>query len=160
MTAAGDPAPDRSQLAPDPLVSTSSPPAQPADRTAGETPATTPRAVLVVDDNAVNRYMLSRHVAQLGLEAETAENGQVALDLLSQRGFDLVLLDVIMPVLDGYQTLDALKRDPKLRDLPAIMVSGVDEIDSVVRCIERGAEDYLTKPFYHVLLRARINACL
>jgi len=161
MTAAGDPSPDRSHLVTGSSESLSNaPPHQQVDRAAGDPQAMSPRAVLVVDDNAVNRYMLSRHVAQLGLEAETAENGQIALEMVAHRSFDLVLLDVMMPVLDGYQTLDALKRDPKLRDLPVIIVSGVDEIDSVVRCIERGAEDYLTKPIDHVLLRARINACL
>src|SRR5262249_42096575 len=83
-----------------------------------------------------------------------------ALALLRAEPFDLVLLDVLMPEMDGYTALEQIKADERLREIPVIMVSGLDEIDSVVRCIERGAEDYLYKPFDRVILRARMNACL
>jgi CheY-like chemotaxis protein len=88
------------------------------------------------------------------------ENGLRALERLQSEKFDLVLLDVLMPEMDGYQLLEHTKRDPALRDIPVIMISSLDEIESVVRCIEQGAEDYLPKPFDPVLLRARIGACL
>lgn len=116
--------------------------------------------LLVVDDNGVNRFMLSRYIQQEGHEVTAAENGRQALELISTQPFDLVLLDVLMPELDGYAVLEQLKADERLRDIPVIMISGVEEIESVVRCIELGAEDYLPKPFNQTLLRARIGACL
>jgi class 3 adenylate cyclase len=118
-------------------------------------------AILVVDDNEDNRYTLTRRLVREGYtEPATAENGRQALELLRTRSFNLVLLDVMMPELNGYQVLEALKADEQLRHLPVIMISAVDEIDSVIRCIELGAEDYLSKPFNPVLLRARIGASL
>jgi signal transduction histidine kinase len=114
----------------------------------------------VVDDTPANRELLAEHVAQLGHRVATAEGGRQALTLLRGGGFDLVLLDVLMPEVDGFTVLEQAKADPALREIPAIMVSGLGEVDSVVRCIEAGAEDYLTKPFDPVILRARINACL
>src|SRR4051812_23315564 len=116
--------------------------------------------ILVADDKANNREMLCRYVTQLGHQATAAENGRTALALLRGRPFDLVLLDVLMPEMDGYVALGHIKADAALREIPVIMISGLDEVDSVVRCIEKGAEDYLYKPFDPVLLRARINACL
>jgi len=116
--------------------------------------------ILVVDDNRVNRIKLSRSLEQQGHAVALAEHGQQALDMLAQRSFDLVLLDIIMPEMDGYQVLERIKSDSVLRDIPVIVISAVDEIDSAVRCIEMGAEDYLPKPFNPVLLRARLNACL
>ncbi len=89
-----------------------------------------------------------------------AENGRQALEKLQAEPFDLVLLDVQMPEMDGYQVLEQLKADPRLRDIPVIMISAVDELESVVKCIELGAQDYLPKPFNPVLLRARLTACL
>ena len=89
-----------------------------------------------------------------------AESGQRALELLAVEEFDLVLLDLMMPDLNGFQVLERLKADERLHDVPVIMISGLQETDSVIRCIEAGAEDYLTKPFNPVLLRARISACL
>jgi class 3 adenylate cyclase len=89
-----------------------------------------------------------------------AEHGGEALELLRQQPFDLILLDVLMPELDGYEVLAKLQDDPHLRDIPVIVTSALDEIDSVVRCLEMGAEDYLTKPVNPVLLNARINASL
>ncbi len=122
--------------------------------------ASVPGHVLVVDDNEGNRDMLSRQLQRQGHTVATAENGQLALERLRAEAFDLVLLDMMMPVLDGYSTLDAIKSDPALRHLPVIMISALDELASVVRCIERGAEDFLPKPFNPTLLRARIGAGL
>ena len=121
-----------------------------------------PRAgdLLVVDDNRVNRLLLGRAVEQIGHTVTFAENGREALALLKQRAFDLILLDIEMPELNGYQVLEALAADAQLRDLPVVMLSSVEEVDSVARCIEMGAEDYLFKPVNTVLLRARIGASL
>ena len=118
---------------------------------------------LVVDDSAVNRKLLAQLLIGLGIHAHEAGDGAAALTTLrGERGraVDLVLLDVEMPELDGYATLAAIKSDDSLRHLPVIMVSGVDEVGSVVRCIEMGATDYLTKPYDPALLRARVNASL
>lgn len=122
--------------------------------------APVPGHILVVDDNEGNRDMLSRQLVRQGHTVATASDGQAALDRLRAESFDLVLLDMMMPVLDGYSTLDAIKTDPALRHLPVIMISALDELASVVRCIERGAEDFLPKPFNPTLLRARIGAGL
>jgi class 3 adenylate cyclase len=115
---------------------------------------------LVVDDNEVNRDLLGRWLRRAGHCVLAAAEGGQALALLAEQPVDVILLDVIMPGLNGYQVLERLKADPRLRHLPVIMISALDEIDSVVRCIEGGAEDYLTKPFNPVLLQARITACL
>ena len=117
---------------------------------------------LVVDDSAVNRLVLVRRLETLGLEVIQAENGLQALDVLSAEPgrVDVVLLDVLMPELDGYQTLAAMKADDETRHIPVLIVSGVDELDSVVRCIELGASDYLPKPINPSILAARINASL
>jgi phosphoserine phosphatase RsbU/P len=118
-------------------------------------------ALLVVDDNEDNRYTLTSRLKRQGYgNLTTAVNGRQALDLLRSRPFDLILLDIMMPELNGYQVLEQLKADDTLRHIPVIMISAVDELDSVVRCIELGAEDYLPKPFNATLLKARIGACL
>jgi class 3 adenylate cyclase/CheY-like chemotaxis protein len=117
-------------------------------------------AILVVDDNEGNREMLSRRLTRQGYAVASAEGGRQALALAKSRSFDLVLLDVMMPDLDGYEVLRQLKADATLRDIPVLMISALDEMDSVVRCIQLGAEDYLPKPFDPVLLQARIGACL
>jgi adenylate cyclase len=117
-------------------------------------------AVLVVDDNEINRDLLSRRLMREGYRVETAANGRESLEMIRQHAFALVLLDVMMPEMNGYQVLQHLKADADLRHIPVVMVSALAEIDSVVRCIELGAEDYLTKPFNPVLLKARVNACL
>ncbi|MGH9202314.1 MAG: adenylate/guanylate cyclase domain-containing protein [Vicinamibacterales bacterium] len=118
-------------------------------------------ALLVVDDNEDNRFTLTQRLKRegYGIVACTC-NGREALDLLADRPFDLVLLDIMMPEMDGYQVLDHLKADTTLRNIPVVMISAIDEIDSVARCIGLGAEDYLAKPFNAVLLRARVAACL
>jgi adenylate cyclase len=119
-----------------------------------------PGTLLVVDDNRVNRLLLGRALEQLGHTVHFAENGREALEALRHRQVDLILLDIEMPEMDGYQTLAALAADPHLRDIPVVMMSSVEEVDSVARCIEMGAEDYLFKPVNPVLLRARIGASL
>jgi serine phosphatase RsbU (regulator of sigma subunit) len=116
--------------------------------------------ILVVDDNQVNRKLLTQNLQQQGHTVETAEDGEKALQRLHDGAFDLVLLDLEMPKKDGFQTLIEMKQDAGLRHIPVIMITAVDELESTVRCIEMGAEDYLPKPFNPVLLRARINASL
>ena len=143
--------------------STPKPAAAPAPDpiTLDETPEIARQAsILVVDDNETNRDLLSRRVERLGYRTSVAENGKQALSLLAEEPFDLVLLDILMPEMDGYQTLAALKSDPKLRNVPVIMISAIDQIDSIVRCIEMGADDYLPKPFNPTLLKARISASI
>ena len=108
----------------------------------------------------MNRDMLSTLVEADGHKALLAENGRIGLEMLKAEPFDLVLLDVMMPEMNGYQVLEQLKADENLRAIPVIVLSALDEIGSVVRCIELGAEDYLPKPFDPILLRARIGACL
>jgi class 3 adenylate cyclase len=118
-------------------------------------------ALLVVDDDEDNRYTLSSRLKREGYTNLTmANDGRQALELLQSQTFDLVLLDIMMPELNGYQVLEQLKVSPKLRDVPVIMISAIDEMASVVRCIELGAEDYLPKPFDAALLRARVGATL
>jgi CheY-like chemotaxis protein len=118
--------------------------------------------LLVVDDNEMNRDMLSRRLLRQGYVVVTAENGRQAIDLIEAdvKRFDLVLLDIMMPEMDGYQVLERLKADARLRHIPVIVISSLDEMKSVVQCIELGAEDYLPKPFDPVLLKARIGASL
>jgi class 3 adenylate cyclase/CheY-like chemotaxis protein len=129
-------------------------------RASAEQPAPSRPVILVVDDNAENRDMLARRLTRQSYEVLTAAGGLGALEMLTARPIDLVLLDVMMPDLDGYAVLQRLKADPALRDIPVLMISALDELESVVRCIQLGAEDYLGKPFEPVLLQARIGACL
>ena len=116
--------------------------------------------LLIVDDNKVNRLLMTRGLEQQGHSTASAENGRVALEMLRREEFDLVLLDMEMPEMDGFQVLEQLVKDLKLRDLPVIVTSSLEGIDNVVRCIELGAEDFLTKPVNPVLLKARIGASL
>ncbi len=116
--------------------------------------------ILVVDDNGVNRDMLAELVSMLGHTVATAPNGRRALERLRDDAFDLVLLDVMMPEMDGFAVLRHMRAEERLSQIPVIMISGIDELASVVQGIEQGAEDYLTKPFDPVLLRARIGASL
>ena len=116
--------------------------------------------VLVVDDDRMNRMLLRRSLESVGHVVRTAENGREALEVVRDDPPDVVLLDILMPELDGVAVLERLKADDGLNHLPVIMISAVDETESVLRCIEMGAEDYLPKPFDPVLLRARINAGL
>ncbi len=117
-------------------------------------------AILVVDDVAGNRELLSRRLSREGHSVTTADGGTSALELLGEREFDLVLLDVLMPDMNGIEVLRRLKADGSRRHMPVIMISGLDDADAVARCIESGADDYLPKPFNPVFLKARINAVL
>ena len=119
-----------------------------------------PPRILIVDDNETNRDLLCRRLDREGLTATPARDGREAIALLENGGFDLVLLDILMPEVDGYEVLRVIKSTAELRDIPVVMISALDELQSVVRCIQMGAEDYLPKPFDPVLLQARVGACL
>jgi signal transduction histidine kinase len=119
-----------------------------------------PGLLLVVDDDAANREVLSRRLQRQGHEVRTASSGREALQLMNKTAFDLVLLDIMMPDMDGHEVLSRIKADEALQHIPVIMISALTEVQSVVRCIEAGAEDYLAKPFNPTLLKARIGACL
>jgi sigma-B regulation protein RsbU (phosphoserine phosphatase) len=128
---------------------------------AGESISDTSQSlILIVDDIEANRDVLSRQLERQGYAVAIAEDGQAALDQLGTINVDLVLLDIMMPEMDGYEVLQRLKADEALRHIPVIMISALSELDSVVRCIELGAEDYLPKPFEPTLLKARVGACL
>ena len=116
--------------------------------------------ILVVDDNGTNRDLLRRRLMHEGHEVVEACSGREALSILDQDRFDLILLDLLMPDMNGIEILEQLKSDQRWHSIPVIMISGLSETDAVIRCIEAGADDYLPKPFDHVLLRARINTCL
>jgi serine phosphatase RsbU (regulator of sigma subunit) len=116
--------------------------------------------ILVVDDNEANRDMLSRRLARQGHGVEMAAGGQEALRRLGAEPFDLVLLDIMMPEMNGYEVLERLKADPVLQHIPVIMITALNEMESVVRCIEMGAEDHLPKPFNATLLKARVESSL
>ena len=134
------------------------------DALRGSQPAASQHAIagqiLVVDDNASNRDLLARQLTRDGHAVETVASGREALALTAERAFDLILLDVMMPEMSGYEVLSTLKHDPHTVEIPVIMISALDEIDSIVRCIEAGAVDYLPKPFAPAILRARIRASL
>lgn len=133
-------------------------------RSLGATPAWEQIAqggnLLVIDDNETNCDLLSRQLERQGYTVTTATSGQQGLNLLVTNTYDLILLDIVMPHMSGFEVLHQLKSQPQWRQIPVIMISSLDEIDSVVRCMEMGAEDYLSKPFKPVLLRAKISACL
>jgi sigma-B regulation protein RsbU (phosphoserine phosphatase) len=119
-----------------------------------------PARVLVVDDVEMNRDMLSRRLVRLGYAVDVAANGRRALELARTAAYDLVLLDIMMPEVDGYRVLETMKGDAELRDVPVVMISAVGEVESVVKCLELGAEDYLPKPFNPTILRARVGSTL
>jgi len=116
--------------------------------------------LLVVDDNEMNRDMLSRRLQRQGFHVDVAENGQQALDCVAAQAFDLILLDIMMPVMNGYDCLERLKADPTHCHIPVIMITAVDDSESIARCIEMGAEDHLPKPFNPAILRARVDSAL
>jgi adenylate cyclase len=116
--------------------------------------------LLVVEDNETSRDMLCRRLERQGHQVAAAENGRQAMEMVRANSFDLILLDFMMPDVNGYQVLEQLKSDDSLRYIPVIMLSALEEVDSAVKCIEMGAEDYLSKPFNPILLKARIDACL
>jgi serine phosphatase RsbU (regulator of sigma subunit) len=147
-------APEPPPVEPEAVPSASSKPAHAATAAEGA------GRILVVEDNAANRDLLRRRLERENHQVWEAANGVEALAMLAADDYDLMLLDLIMPEMDGFEVLARLKQDSRRRDLPVIMISALDEIQSVVRCIEMGAEDYLPKPFNPVLLRARIGASL
>jgi diguanylate cyclase (GGDEF)-like protein len=116
--------------------------------------------LLVVDDQEDNRDLLQRRLEQEGHKITTAASGLEALELVKKQDFDIILLDLVMPEMNGFEILQTLKGDPQLRHIPVIMISAIDEMEKIAICIEEGAEDYLPKPFNVALLRARIGACL
>lgn len=119
-----------------------------------------PAMVLVVDDVAANRLMLERHLIRLGHQVLFAEHGREAVDRLHSQSVDLILLDIMMPVMDGFETLAILKADPALQHLPVVVISALDDNESIARCVRLGAEDFLFKPIERILLEARVAASL
>jgi class 3 adenylate cyclase len=117
-------------------------------------------SLLIVDDNELNRDMLTRRLQRLGYKVSCADNGREALKKMRSQSFDLLLLDIMMPGMDGFEVLEELKADPSLREIPVIVLSASDQLNHVVKCIQMGAKDYLSKPFNPVLLQARIGSCL
>lgn len=122
--------------------------------------ATDPGHILVVDDNDMNRDMLSRRLIRQGHTVESAVNGRDALDRMAAEPFDLVLLDIMMPEMNGYEVLEHLRADEDLRHVPVILISALDDVESVIKGIEKGADDHLPKPFNAHILQARVGACL
>jgi two-component system, cell cycle response regulator len=116
--------------------------------------------VLIIDDSAYNREILSRRLSRYGVHVMTADNGAKGIEMVSQHPVDLILLDIMMPVMNGYEALTHLKDNLDSKNIPVLMISALSEVDSIVRCIEAGAEDYLPTPFNPVILHARIKACL
>jgi putative two-component system response regulator len=116
--------------------------------------------ILIVDDNELNRSLLASRLRTYGLTTEAVASGYDALDLLQTKPFDLILLDIMMPGLDGCQVLERLRADPRLRRLPVVVISSADQIENVARAIELGADDYIPRPFNPVLLKARVTALL
>jgi len=121
---------------------------------------TYPARILVVDDHKTNRMKMSFAVKKEGHDVETAENGLEAVAKLRAEPFDLVLLDIVMPVMDGYEVLEQMKGDQQLRDIPVLVISSMQEMESIIKGIQMGAEDYLPKTFDPVFLKARVDACL
>src|SRR5580704_18381654 len=121
---------------------------------------TTSASILVVDDTADNRELLCRRIEQLGHVTAIAENGKLALDLMARQSFDLILLDIMMPEMTGFEVLERMKADDRLRRIPVIVISALNDVEAIVRCVQAGAEDYLFKPFNAILLKARVQACL
>jgi len=119
-----------------------------------------PATILIVDDDEINRMILSDFISNLGHTSISAENGLSAMAQMKENTPDIVLLDIVMPAMDGYEVLERMKNDSNLRHIPVIMITSIDEMDSVAQCIESGADDYLTKPFNPTLLKARVNASL
>jgi signal transduction histidine kinase len=148
------PAPSDPQPAPPPAAP------GPALPQPGPAPADDAGRILIAEDNPTNRDLLRRRIEKEGHHVTEAQDGVEALALLESGDYDLILLDILMPRMDGFETLARVRKDPRFHDLPVIMISALDEIQSVVRCIEMGAEDYLPKPFDPILLRARIGASL
>ncbi len=119
-----------------------------------------PPRLLIVDDAGVSRSVLATMLGRMGYGSDFAKDGVEALAQLAASRFDLILLDVRMPGMDGFEVLERIKQDPLLKDIPVVMISGLDDMSSIVRCVKLGAEDFVFKPYDEVLLRLRIDACL
>ncbi|PKB72205.1 MAG: hypothetical protein BZY87_01535 [SAR202 cluster bacterium Io17-Chloro-G6] len=117
-------------------------------------------SLLVVDDNEMNRDMLTRRLERQGYRVTVAVDGRQALEVLDRENFNLVLLDIMLPVINGYQVLEQMKADQALSHIPVIITTALDEADGKAKCMDLGAEDYLTKPFNPVTLKSRISDCL
>lgn len=117
-------------------------------------------SLLVVDDEEVNRDLLSRHLSRQGYEVVTVESGESALEILKTQFFDLIILDIMMPKMNGFTVLDKIKKNPAINHIPVIIMSALDDMNSVTHCIEAGAEDYLPKTFDPILLKARVGVCI
>ena len=157
---AGADAPTEETVAPEKIVESLLKTVRPIAPQEADVTAEQPSLILVVDDNASNRDLLSRRLQRQGHTVLQAADGTSALAIVEKEPLDLVLLDLMMPGISGYDVLTLLKGDPRFRDIPVIMISALSEIDSVVRCIEAGADDYLAKPFDATLLRARVRSSL
>lgn len=116
--------------------------------------------VLIVDDNEINRDMLARRLRRKDFELSVAVDGREALSMIQSRPYDLILLDIMMPEVDGYAVLKYIKKESRFQNIPVIMISALEEMDSVMKCMEIGADDYLTKPFDPDMLKAAVNRCL
>ena len=121
---------------------------------------TSNKKILIVDDNEENRYILEVICKSLGYTTNSVENGQKALDFLKTNTPILILLDLVMPVMDGYEVLKQVRNNKKTHDLPVIMVSSIDETESVLKCLQKGADDYITKPFEPDILKVRMENTL
>jgi adenylate cyclase len=119
-----------------------------------------PVTVLAVDDNEYNRDLLSRHLRREGYVVSLAEDGVQALEMMRAQKFDLVLLDLMMPNMDGFAVLETLQQDDELNTVPVIVISAVTDTDKLIKCLSLGAQDYLFKPLHPEYLKARIRACL
>ncbi len=116
--------------------------------------------ILIVDDNEINRDMLARRLHRKDFNLSMAVDGRAALSMIQANRYDLILLDIMMPEIDGYAVLKYLKKDPRLRNIPVIIISALEGMDSVMQCMEIGADDYLTKPFDPEMLKSAVNRCL
>ena len=117
-------------------------------------------SILIVDDDETNRDLLARRLQRQGYNTISRDGGRPALQFLEQEAVDLILLDMIMPDMNGMEVLQQLKQDRRLKHIPVIMLSALDDVSQIIQCILIGAEDYLFKPYNPVLLKARIGACL
>ena len=116
--------------------------------------------LLVVDDDGVSRAVLSNLLERQGHAVVVAKDGAEALKLVGERAFDLIVLDLLMPGMDGFEVVQKLKADPAVKDIPVVMISSAEDMSGIVKSVKLGAEDYIFKPFDEVLLKARIDGCL
>ena len=116
--------------------------------------------ILAVDDNRVSRLKLARTLEGGGYSVSQADGGRTALDMLRSKAFDLVLLDMLIPEVDGFQVLREMKDDTDLQNIPVIVISGLEDMDSVDRCLEAGADEFLSKPVDPTVLQDHVRKLL